>query len=174
MFFANVGDLRKSVRDAFVETFGERYPKRCGNQDQDQDQESGAGTPAGSARGGVDEDRDICEQTAAFETLEAEYPPQGFVNVIAIQRTFHELWRSNPRILPPMDEFFATLGAWKRSAKWLKDSGEYVPHCENWLSKGGWKRLPPDNQGSRKYPILPTVAEVQARFEAEHGSGGES
>jgi hypothetical protein len=134
--------------------------------------------PERAGEGGGDAEaergRDISEQSAAFERLEREYPPQGFVNVIAIQRTFYELWRSNPPVLPPVAEFFATLGAWKRSAKWLKDGGEYVPHCENWLSKGAWKRLPPDSQGSRKYPILPTVAEVQARFEAEHGSGGDS
>ena len=40
------------------------------------------------------------------------------------------------------DKAIANLKLWKQSQQWSKCGGQYIPHLQNWLSRGIWREKP--------------------------------
>jgi hypothetical protein len=129
------------------------------------EEEQEARVRAGESREHSDE-----SASALWDRFRDAYPPEAIPNETAAERAFFDLYRHGE--LPPGDQLLSALAAWKRCKKWQDG---FIPHADKYLRDGYALKPPAAPKASpSKYPILPTVAEVQARFEAEHGSGGES
>jgi hypothetical protein len=50
-----------------------------------------------------------------------------------------DLWK---KYKPPLDEVLKTIEWQKKSEKWKKNKGEFIPHPTTWLNAGRWEDEP--------------------------------
>ena len=81
-----------------------------------------------------DSKKDIC---AAFDQFWSAYPKK--INKQGALKAFE-------KVDVPVETLLAALENHKRSAQWVKDGGQFIPHPTTWLNQRRWEaELPEDN-----------------------------
>ena len=129
--------------------FAERYPEVLTVK-------NGYRTDRVSEVGFSDQDQ---EQEQEQEQNTPPTPHGGATNGEVLPAGFHEFWTAYPnktakaaalkawKKLAPNEalraQMMAALERQKRSPRWLKDNGEYIPHPATWINGERWKDQPP-------------------------------
>lgn len=59
------------------------------------------------------------------------------------------------------DKAIANLDKWKRSERWGKDGGQYVPYMSNWIARGQWQWVPEEQTSpAERQPDAEEIAAI--------------
>lgn len=67
-----------------------------------------------------------------FDAFWAEYPKK------ASKLDAQKAWKQVKKLRPPVEEIVAKVAALKKTNKWTKDNGEFIPNPATFLRAGGW------------------------------------
>lgn len=81
-----------------------------------------------------------------FEELWNAYPEQRRGNRSFARSAYNKAIGDDPA---KHKQAIASVEQWKRSEKWLKEGGQYIPKLENWLAFDSWECPPPPISGGK-------------------------